>query len=74
MPRVACDLALVNAIRWYANSVRDPGVKSLAFALTYRAFDRTLSVKEIVEAHEKVEGRLRHVLKAQSAGKMREHS
>ena len=45
------------------------GTKSLAFALTYRAFDRTLSDKEIVKAHEKIEGRLRHVLKAQIRGK-----
>jgi len=45
------------------------GTKSLAFALTYQAPDRTLSEKEIVKVHEKVEGRLRHVLKAQIRGK-----
>ena len=45
------------------------GTKSLAFALTYQAPDRTLSDKEITKAHEKVEGRLRHVLKAQIRGK-----
>ncbi len=45
------------------------GAKSLAFALTYQAPDRTLSDKEITKAHEKVEGRLRHVLKAQIRGK-----
>ncbi|HEV3383200.1 MAG TPA: hypothetical protein VG097_00215, partial [Gemmata sp.] len=45
------------------------GTKSLAFALTYQAPDRTLSDKEIIKAHEKVEGRLRHVLKAQIRGK-----
>ncbi len=45
------------------------GTKSLAFALTYQAPDRTLGEKEIVKAHEKVEGRLRHVLKAQIRGK-----
>jgi phenylalanyl-tRNA synthetase beta chain len=45
------------------------GTKSLAFALTYQAADRTLSDKEIAKAHEKVEGRLRHVLKAQIRGK-----
>jgi phenylalanyl-tRNA synthetase beta chain len=45
------------------------GTKSLAFALTYQASDRTLSDKEIGKAHEKVEGRLRHVLKAQIRGK-----
>ena len=46
-----------------------PGTKSLAFALTYQAPDRTLSDKEITKAHEKVEGRLRHVLNAQIRGK-----
>jgi len=45
------------------------GTKSLAFALTYQAPDRTLGDKEIAKAHEKVEGRLRHVLKAQIRGK-----
>ena len=44
------------------------GTKSLAFALTYQAPDRTLGDKEIAKAHEKVEGRLRHVLKAQIRG------
>lgn len=46
-----------------------PGTKSLAFALTYQAADRTLSDKEITKAHEKIEGRLRHILKAQIRGK-----
>jgi phenylalanyl-tRNA synthetase beta chain len=45
------------------------GTKSLAFAITYQSPDRTLSDKEIAKAHEKVEGRLRHVLKAQIRGK-----
>jgi len=45
------------------------GTKSLAFALTYQAPDRTLGEKEIAKAHEKIEGRLRHVLKAQIRGK-----
>jgi phenylalanyl-tRNA synthetase beta chain len=45
------------------------GTKSLAFALTYQAPDRTLGDKEIAKAHEKVEGRLRHVLNAQIRGK-----
>jgi phenylalanyl-tRNA synthetase beta chain len=45
------------------------GTKSLAFALTYQAADRTLGDKEIAKAHEKVEGRLRHVLHAQIRGK-----
>jgi phenylalanyl-tRNA synthetase beta chain len=45
------------------------GTKSMAFALTYQAPDRTLSDKELAKGHEKVEGRLRHVLKAQIRGK-----
>jgi phenylalanyl-tRNA synthetase beta chain len=44
------------------------GTKSLAFALVYQAADKTLSDKEIEKAHQKVEGRLRHVLKAQIRG------
>src|SRR5206468_3132588 len=45
------------------------GTKSLAFALVYQAADRTLTDKEIEKAHQKIEGRLRHVLKAQIRGK-----
>lgn len=45
------------------------GTKSLAFALTYRVPDRQLSDKEVDKAHQKIEGRLRHVLKAQIRGK-----
>jgi phenylalanyl-tRNA synthetase beta chain len=45
------------------------GHKSLAFALTYQADDRTLSDKEIEKAHKKIEDRLRHVLKAKIRGK-----
>jgi phenylalanyl-tRNA synthetase beta chain len=44
------------------------GTKSLAFALTYQAADRTLSDKEIVKAHERIEGRLRRMLNAQIRG------
>ena len=45
------------------------GTKSLAFALTYQAPDRTLGDKEIAKAHEKVEGGLRQKLKALIRGK-----
>jgi phenylalanyl-tRNA synthetase beta chain len=45
------------------------GTKSLAFALTYQSFTGTLGEKEITKAHEKVESRLRHMLKAQIRGK-----
>jgi phenylalanyl-tRNA synthetase beta chain len=45
------------------------GTKSLAYALTYQASDRTLTDKEIDKAHRKIEDRLRHVLRAQIRGK-----
>ena len=45
------------------------GTKSLAFALTYRVPDRQLSDKEVDKAHQKIEGRLKHVLQAQIRGK-----
>lgn len=41
------------------------GLKSLAYALTYQAPDRTLTDNEVKKAHEKIMGRLKHVLKAQ---------
>jgi phenylalanyl-tRNA synthetase beta chain len=44
------------------------GHKSLAYALTYQAADRTLTDKEIETAHKKIENRLKHVLKAQIRG------
>jgi phenylalanyl-tRNA synthetase beta chain len=44
------------------------GTKSLAFALSYQADDRTLTDKEVDKAHQKIEERLRHVLKAQIRG------
>lgn len=46
-----------------------PGTKSLAFALTYQSKEKTLTDKEIDQAHGKVEGRLKHVLKAQIRGR-----
>jgi phenylalanyl-tRNA synthetase beta chain len=45
------------------------GTKSLAFALTYQPKEKTLTDKEIDKAHEKIEGRLKHVLKAKIRGK-----
>jgi phenylalanyl-tRNA synthetase beta chain len=45
-----------------------PGTKSLAYALTYLAEDRTLTDKEVDKAHKKIEDRLKHVLKAQIRG------
>ena len=46
-----------------------PGKKSLAYALTYQAEDRTLTDNEVDKAHKKIEDRLRHVLKAMIRGK-----
>jgi phenylalanyl-tRNA synthetase beta chain len=44
------------------------GKKSLAYALTYQAEDRTLTDKEVDKAHQKIADRLKHVLKAQIRG------
>ncbi len=44
------------------------GTKSLAYALTYQAADRTLTDKEVDKAHKKIEERLKQVLKAQIRG------
>jgi phenylalanyl-tRNA synthetase beta chain len=52
----------------YRGSGLPEGTKSLAFALTYQAPDRTLGEAEIKKAHEKVEGRLRHKLGAHIRG------
>ena len=45
-----------------------PGMKSLAYALTYQAGDRTLTDKEVDKAHKKIEDRLKQVFKAQIRG------
>jgi phenylalanyl-tRNA synthetase beta chain len=45
------------------------GTKSLAYALSYQAPDRTLTDKEVDRAHKKIEDRLKHRLKAQIRGK-----
>jgi phenylalanyl-tRNA synthetase beta chain len=45
------------------------GHKSLAYALSYQALDRTLTDKEVDKAHKKIEDRLKHVLKAAIRGK-----
>ncbi|HWG42584.1 MAG TPA: phenylalanine--tRNA ligase subunit beta [Gemmataceae bacterium] len=45
------------------------GHKSLAYALTYQAEDRTLTDKEVKKVHDKVMARLKHVLKAQIRSK-----
>jgi phenylalanyl-tRNA synthetase beta chain len=48
------------------------GAKSLAYALTYQADDRTLTDKEVDRAHKKIQERLRHVLKARVRGEDKE--
>jgi phenylalanyl-tRNA synthetase beta chain len=53
----------------YVGDTIPAGTKSLAFALTYQAADRTLGEKEIEKAHDAVERRVRHVLKAKIRGK-----
>jgi phenylalanyl-tRNA synthetase beta chain len=45
------------------------GTKSLAYALSYQAEDRTLTDKEVDKAHKKIEDRLKHRLKATIRGK-----
>lgn len=45
------------------------GTKSLAYALSYQADDRTLADKDIDKAHRKIEDRLKSVLKATIRGK-----
>jgi phenylalanyl-tRNA synthetase beta chain len=44
------------------------GTKSLTYALTYQAADRTLKDEEVDRAHKKIAARLKHVLKAQIRG------
>jgi phenylalanyl-tRNA synthetase beta chain len=45
-----------------------PSTKSLAIALAYQAYDRTLTDKEVDKAHKKIEDRLKHVIKARIRG------
>jgi len=59
------DMRLFDLYRGESISV---GTKSLAYALTYQAADRTLVDKEVDRAHKKIEDRLKHVLKARIRG------
>jgi phenylalanyl-tRNA synthetase beta chain len=45
------------------------GSRSLAYALTYQADDRTLTDKEVDRAHGRIENRLRHLLHAEIRGR-----
>lgn len=62
-------LADVQLFDVYRGESIPPGTKSLAFALSYQAADRTLNDKEVDKAHQKIEARLKHVLKASIRGK-----
>jgi phenylalanyl-tRNA synthetase beta chain len=62
-------LAGVRVFDLYRGTSIPAGTKSLAFALTYQAADRTLTDKEVDKAHRKIEDRLKHVLKASIRGK-----
>jgi phenylalanyl-tRNA synthetase beta chain len=60
--------ALLRGIRLfdlYRGDSIPAGTKSLTYALTYQADDRTLKDDEVKKAHDKIMGRLKHVLKAQ---------
>ena len=61
-------LAGVRLFDLYRGESIPAGKKSLAYALTYQASDRTLTDKEVDKAHKKIEERLKQVLKAQVRG------
>jgi phenylalanyl-tRNA synthetase beta chain len=62
-------LSTVRLFDLYRGEGIPPGQKSLAYALTYQAEDRTLTDKEVDKAHHKIEERLKHILNAQVRGK-----
>ena len=62
-------LADVRLFDLYRGEPIAAGKKSLAFALSYQAVDRTLVDREVDKAHKKIEDRLKHVLKALIRGK-----
>jgi phenylalanyl-tRNA synthetase beta chain len=62
-------LSAVRLFDLYRGGSIPAGHKSLAFALSYQAEDRTLTDKEIEKAHKKIEDRLKHTLKALIRGK-----
>lgn len=53
----------------YTGGTIAPGHKSLAYALSYQADDKTLTDKEVDKAHQKIEERVRRTLNAQIRGK-----
>lgn len=62
-------LTAVSLFDVYRGESIPAGTKSLAFALTYQPKEKTLTDKEIDKAHDAIERRLRHVLKAKIRGK-----
>jgi phenylalanyl-tRNA synthetase beta chain len=62
-------LSCVRLFDLYRGNQIPAGTKSLAYALSYQAADRTLADKEIDKAHKKIEDRLKQVLKAAIRGK-----
>lgn len=62
-------LSAVRLFDLYRGENIPAGQKSLAYAISYQASDRTLTDKEVDKAHKKIEDRLKHVLKAQIRGK-----
>jgi phenylalanyl-tRNA synthetase beta chain len=62
-------LAGVTLFDVYRGDSIPAGTKSLAYALSYQAEDRTLTDKEVDKAHQKIEERLKRTLKAQIRGK-----
>lgn len=75
--RLACEIRaaggdLLREVRLfdvYRGGSIPAGCKSMAYALTYQADDRTLTDKEVDKAHRKIEDRLKQVLKATVRGK-----
>ena len=53
----------------YKGDTIPAGTKSLAYALQYQPREKTLTDKEIDKIHQKIEGRLKHVLNASIRGK-----
>lgn len=52
----------------YTGESIEEGKKSLAYALVYQSAGESLSDKQVGKVHKKIEGRLRHQLKAQIRG------
>jgi phenylalanyl-tRNA synthetase beta chain len=62
-------LAAVRLFDLYRGDPLGEGFKSLAYALDYQALDRTLTDKEVEQAHTRIESQLRTRLSAKIRGK-----